>query len=95
MKTNCILANTDELARTVAIMISKELGRSVIYKGDSCYLAADGTFHFVMMDRETELFSINRSVTPKEIAEYIGVLNWEIVSVPDGDSEELALLFYA
>lgn len=95
MKRFCIIENANQLATTVATRLGNELGHFICYKGDSCYLEADGTFHFVMRDEDTGMFSIEKRFTPKEIAERLDYLNWEVVSVQDGDAEELALMFYA
>ena len=94
MKKNCQIADTYEIAKIVACNLSDELGYGVIYKSDSCYLKKDGTFHFVMRDNDTGLFTNTRDFTANEIAYMADMPRWEIVGIDNGGFDELAILFY-
>lgn len=94
MKKNCQIANTDEIAKIVACNLSNELGYGITYKSDSCYLKEDGTFHFVMKDNDTGLFSIGRDFTANDVAYMANMPLWEVVGIDNCGEDELAILFY-
>lgn len=94
MKKNCQIADTNEIAKIVACSLGNELGRGIIYKSDSCYLKEDGTFHFVMKDKATGLFTDTRDFGPNELAHMVNMPLWEVVGIDNGGCDELAILFY-
>lgn len=85
--------NTEELAKVAAIIVSKEIGKGISYKSDSCYLTKDGKFHLAYMD-ETGTFGARRMFTANELAYEIDMPLWEIVGVDNFGFDELAILFY-
>ena len=94
MKKNCQIADVNELARIAAYYIEEAEDRQVTYKVDSCYLKEDGTFHFVMRDDETGLFTDTRDFTANRMANIANMPLWEVVGIDNGGCDELAILFY-
>ena len=94
MKKNCKIADVKELAKIAAYYVEDTEGRVVTYKVDSCYLRADGTFHFVMRDDETGLFTDKRDFTANRLAYQANLPLWEVVGIDNGGCDELAILFY-
>ena len=93
MKINCHIADSSEIARIVASHLSKEMGKEITYKEDSCYLTRDGMFNFVYMD-ENGVFSKKRIFTANEIAHIINMPLWEIIGTDDLGYDDIAILFY-
>ena len=93
MKTNCQIADSNELAKIAACHIANEMGKGITYNGDSCYLTKDGKFHFVYMD-ETGTFGAQRTFTANELAYINDMPLWEIIGIDNGGFDDLAILFY-
>lgn len=94
MKKNCQIMDAKDIAAEVASSLSREFGYGVAYKGDSCYLKEDGTFHFVMRDKATGMFSATRDFSADDIAYILDMPRWEVVGIDNGGFDELAILFY-
>ena len=93
MKKNCQILTVTQIANNVSWDVSEKSGRKITYKGDSCYLEKDGTFHFVYMG-DNGTFSEEKTFTPNEIAYIVDMPLWEVVCVDGGGFDELAILFY-
>ena len=93
MKTNCQIVDSSVIAKIVASHLSKEMGKEITYKEDSCYLTKDGQFNFVYMD-DNGIFSEKRTFTANEIAYIINMPLWEIIGIDNGGFDDLAILFY-
>ena len=96
MKKNCQILNTNALAEEVACYLADkdDHKHSISYKADSCYLKEDGTFHFVMKDKATGLFTDTRDFAPNELAHMVNMPLCEVVGIDNGGCDELAILFY-
>lgn len=96
MKKNCQILNTNALAEEVSCYLADQIDHkySISYKSDSCYLEKDGTFHFVMKDRATGLFSIQKTFSANDLAHIVNMPLWEVVGIDNGGFDELAILFY-
>ena len=93
MKTNCQIVGSSEIARIVASHLTREMGKEITYKEDSCYLSKDGKFYFVYMD-ENGIFSEKRTFTANEIAYIINMPLWEIIGIDNCGFDDWAILFY-
>ena len=93
MKTNCQIVGSSEIARIVASHLTREIGKEITYKEDSCYLSKDGKFYFVYMD-ENGIFSEKRTFTANEIAYIINMPLWEIIGIDNCGFDDWAILFY-
>lgn len=93
MKFNCQIVDSSEIARIVASYLTREMGKEITYKEDSCYLTKDGKFYFVYMD-ENGIFSEKRIFTANEIAYIINKPLWEIVGIDNFSFNDWAILFY-
>ena len=93
MKFNCQIVDSSEIARIVASHLTKEMGKEITYKEDSCYLTKDGQFNFVYMD-ENGIFSEKRTFTANELAYINNMPLWEIIGIDNGGFDDLAILFY-
>ena len=54
----------------------------------------DGTFHFVMKDRATGLFSIQKTFSANDLAHIVDMPLWEVVGIDTCGCDELAILFF-
>ena len=93
MKSNCQIVDSSEVARIVASHLTREMGKEITYKEDSCYLSKDGKFYFVYMD-ENGIFSEKRTFTANEIAYIINMPLWEIIGIDNFGFDDFAILFY-
>lgn len=93
MKFNCQIVDSSEIARIVASHLTREMGKEITYKEDSCYLSKEGKFYFVYMD-ENGIFSEKRIFTANEIAYIINKPLWEIVGIDNFSFNDWAILFY-
>ena len=93
MKFNCQIVDSSEIARIVASHLTREMGKEITYKEDSCYLSKEGKFYFVYMD-ENGIFSEKRIFTANEIAYIINMPLWEIVGIDNFSFNDWAILFY-
>lgn len=93
MKFNCQIVDSSEIARIVASHLTREMGKEITYKEDSCYLSKEGKFYFVYMD-DNGIFSEKRIFTANEIAYIINKPLWEIVGIDNFSFNDWAILFY-
>ena len=93
MKTNCQIVDSNLIAKIVASHLTKEMGKEITYKEDSCYLTKDGQFNFVYMD-DNGIFSEKRTFTANEIAYINNMPLWEIIGIDNGGFDDWAIHFY-